>query len=355
VSYPSCRRSAHTGSRVVGAQTRGRRWCLVALALLLTLLAACGGTTTARHATGTPPATPTFSPPPASSPPASSPSASTPPTAPTTSTTPPPPAIDARSIYLIDPSAGEVYLARNIDQEIAMASTTKIMTAIVAIAYGQLDATYTVGADAAAYNAFGYSRAGLHAGDRLTLRELLYGLMLPSGDDAAVAVADAVAGSQEAFVSLMNMEAVLLGLTRTHYSNAQGLDAPDHYTTARDLLTLAMFASQSRLFSQIVATPRYFLPATAAHPLYDWKTTNLLLSTLAYPGLTGIKTGFTGNAGYCLVFAARSPFGDLLGVVLGDGGDPARFVDSAALLDWGFRLERAAAQHRVAVPPTNLP
>src|SRR5262249_32621748 len=154
------------------------------------------------------------------------------------------------------------------------------------------------------------------------LRELLYGLLLPSGDDAAIAVADAVAGSQEAFVSLMNMEAGLLGLNHTHFANAQGLDAPNHYTTARDLLTLAIFASQSPLFAQIVATPRYILPAAAAHPRFDWETTNLLLSTLAYPGVTGIKTGFTGDAGHCLVFSATSPYGHLLGVVLGDGEDP---------------------------------
>src|SRR5262249_46828744 len=111
----------------------------------------------------------------------------------------------------------------------------------------------------------------------------------------------------------------------------------------------------SPLFAQIVATPRYILPAAAAHPRFDWETTNLLLSTLAYPGVTGIKTGFTGDAGHCLVFSATSPYGHLLGVVLGDGEDPARFTDSAALLDWGFQQQQYAAQHWVAIPPTNAP
>src|SRR5262249_19933438 len=209
----------------------GGRWSLVALAPLLPLPAACAAPPPPRLAHDAPSPTPTVTAPPSPTPTATPP----PPIAP-----PSPPAIHAKSIYLINPATGTVYLARNIDQETAMASTTKIMTALVAISYGQLDATYTVGADAAAYNAFGFSGASLHSGDQLTLRELLYGLLLPSGDDAAIAVADAVAGSQEAFVSLMNMEAGLLGLNHTHFANAQGLDAPNHYTTARDLLTLAI-------------------------------------------------------------------------------------------------------------------
>jgi len=356
LSYPNLRCRPSTERLAIRNQPWGRQWSLAALALLLPLFASCGGASTTRLAgdipapTSTPTLTPTLTPPSAPTP--------TPSRAITAPSVPPPPAIPARSIYLINPETGAIYLAYNIDKETAMASTTKIMTALVAISYGQLDARFTIGADAAAYNAIGFSRAGLHAGDRLTLRELLYGLLLPSGDDAATAIADAVAGSQKDFVSLMNMEAGLLGLTHTHYANPHGLDAPDHYTTARDLLTLATFASQSQLFSQIVATPHYTLPATAAHPRYDWKTTNQLLSALAYPGLTGIKTGFTGNAGHCLVFSAASPYGHLLGVVLGDSGDgedPALFIDSAALLDWGFQQEEAAAQHWVSIPPTNAP
>src|SRR5262249_33468845 len=132
-----------------------------------------------------------------------------------------------------------------------------------------------------------------------------------------------------------------------------GLDAPNHYTTARDLVALATFARRSRLFSRIVATPRYNLPATVDHPAYRWETTNLLLSTLAYAGLTGVKTGFTDNAGHCLVFSAERGYGHLLGVVLGDGDDPARFMDAAALLDWAFKQQAAAAQHWLSIPPTN--
>jgi D-alanyl-D-alanine carboxypeptidase len=251
-----------------------------------------------------------------------------------------------------------------------MASTTKIMTALVAIAYGKLDGLITVGADALLPPSEA-SLAFLRQGDRLTLRDLLYGLLLPSGDDAAIAIADGVAGSQANFVALMNMEAALLGLTHTHYTDVHGLD-PDacnytvlqgfnrdcHYTTARDLAHLAAFAMQSPLFARIVSTPHYDLPADADHGDYSWQTTNKLLSVYAFPGITGVKTGFTGAAGHCLVSAAARAYGHLLSVVLNDGDastDPTVFTDSAALLEWGFAQQAAVAQHWVSIPPGNAP
>jgi D-alanyl-D-alanine carboxypeptidase len=140
----------------------------------------------------------------------------------------PAPALSATAYVLIDPTSGVVYLSHNARAELPMASTTKIMTALVALTFGSLDQRITVGADAAALEGGEASVAGLRAGDVLTLRELLYGLMLPSGDDAAVAIADGVAGSQDHFVTLMNTEAALLGLWHTHYADVHGLDAPGH-------------------------------------------------------------------------------------------------------------------------------
>lgn len=254
------------------------------------------------------------------------------------------PALSAREALLVDPVTGQVYLADNADGEMPMASTTKIMTALVALSFGNLDQRITVGADAAALSGTEASVAGLRAGETFTLRELLYALLLPSGDDAAVAIADGVAGSQDRYVQLMNLEAALLGLGHTHYADVHGLDAPGHYTTARDLAALTAAALRSPIFAEVVATPVYKLAATAAHDAHIWETTNLLLSTENYPGVLGVKTGFTGGAGYCLVFTAARPYGRLLGVLLGEPDEQARFDDAAALLTWGFAQMRPPAR-----------
>lgn len=221
-----------------------------------------------------------------------------------------------------------------------MASTTKIMTAVVALTTTRITTSMTVGSDATALDNGVASVAGLRYGDKLTLRDLLYALLLPSGDDAAVVIADGVAGSQPAFVALMDTEAQLLGLRHTHYSDVHGLDAPHHYTTARDLLALTQFALRFPIFARVVRTATWQVAASSAHGAYTWSTTNLPLTTLAYAGASGVKTGFTGDAGACLVFAATRGGRRLLGVVLNEPDETLRFTDAAALLDWGFDVER---------------
>ncbi|HEX8036091.1 MAG TPA: D-alanyl-D-alanine carboxypeptidase family protein [Ktedonobacterales bacterium] len=250
------------------------------------------------------------------------------------------PPIHAAAAFLINPDTGAVYLASNADTPLAMASTTKIMTAIVALSVGRLDMPITVQKDAIGLADGQASTAGLEAGETLTLHDMLYALLLPSGDDAAVAIADSVAGSQEQFVALMNAESALLGLWHTHYNDVHGLDATDHYTTARDLARLTSFAMRSPTFSRIVATAEYAVPPTDEHHQHKWITTNELLTDYVYPGVTGVKTGFTGTAGHCLVFTATRPYGHLLGVLLNEPDDPARFSDARTLLDWGFSLEQ---------------
>ena len=253
----------------------------------------------------------------------------------------------AQIAFRLDPSTGVVYFARNADTPAAMASTTKIMTALVAILYGNLDQRITVGSDLSALDGTGASVAGLQVGETLTLRELLYALLLPSGDDAALVIADGVAGSQERFVGLMNLQAQLMGMYPTHYANAHGLDAPNHYTTARELAPLQLATLRSPTLAKVVSTPEYVLSRTSDHQDYHWKNTNLLLSTMRYPGADGVKTGYTGNAQGCLVFSASRSNERLLGVVLGEPygqDDSTRFSDAASLLTWGFSVEAEQAR-----------
>lgn len=249
-----------------------------------------------------------------------------------------PPTLTAREAALYDATNGKTLLTVNADQETPMASTTKIMTAVVALTYGKLDRAISVKADAVALDNQGTSISGLRQGETLNLREMLYCLMLPSGDDAAIAIADGVGGSQNGFVALMNLEAGLLGLSRTHYANAHGLDQPGHYTTAGDLVKLTAYAMSSPTFARIVSTAAITLPATATHHTYILTNTNELLpgEPFAYPGAIGVKTGYTGGAGYCLVFVATRPQGTLIGVVLGEPLYNARFTDASALLNWGY-------------------
>jgi serine-type D-Ala-D-Ala carboxypeptidase (penicillin-binding protein 5/6) len=249
------------------------------------------------------------------------------------------PPINAAAIYLVDNDTGNVLDDDNSKKLLPMASTTKIMTALTALQSGNLDRPIPVKQDA--YDRVyldGGSGAGLNVGDVLPLRDMLYALLLPSGNDAAIAIADALGGTVENFVQRMNLFAYDLHLFQTHYSNPDGLtfgDAP-HYTTANDLLRLAQDAMQNPLFAQIVSTPSYSIAATALHGAYTWYTTNNLLRT--YTGMLGIKTGHTNAAGWCLVFAAKRAGHYLIGVILGSASEEQRDQDVEQLLNWAFAL-----------------
>jgi D-alanyl-D-alanine carboxypeptidase (penicillin-binding protein 5/6) len=256
-----------------------------------------------------------------------------------------PPAITASESILLDDDTGHILYESNGERPVPMASTTKIMTALIAIQAGDLNTIVTIHQDAVKEVILNNgSSAKLHAGDRLTLRDLLYGLMLPSGDDAAIAIADSVGGSTSNFVNLMNLFAYRLHLFQTHFINPDGLtyyDAngqpiPGHYTTAYDLVRLASYAMTIPLFTQIVRTQHYSLLANSSHHSYAWDNTNLLLTT--YSGATGIKTGFTIEAGECLVFSATRSGHHLIGVEFHSSDATHRFNDAKTLLDWGFGL-----------------
>lgn len=256
-----------------------------------------------------------------------------------------PPAVTAQTVFLLDDDTGNILDDLNGEKPMPMASTTKIMTALIAIQTADLNMVVTISQEA--YNESALhdgTSAGLVVGDKITLKDLLYGLMLPSGDDAAIAIADAVGGSTRNFVNMMNLFARRLQLYQTHFLNPDGLTAyqtngkvnPDHYTTARDLVRLADYAMKIPLFAEIVKTQQYTLAPTARHQGYTWENTNDLLRT--YTGATGVKTGWTPEAGGCLVFSATRAGHHLIGAILDSIDKPRRFSDAKALLDWAFGL-----------------
>lgn len=256
-----------------------------------------------------------------------------------------PPTVSATAAYLLDADTGNVLVNVNGQQKLPMASTTKMMTAYIALQEAKLDTMVTVKQDAVdEVQKNEGSSAQLVAGDQLRLKDLLYALMLPSGDDAAIAIADALSGTPVAFVKKMNDYARRLGLKQTHYLNpdgltshdAQGKAQPDHYSSAADLVQLARQALHNSLFAQIVQLQRYVLPANGVHHAYIWENTDDLLSS--YAGATGIKTGYTSEAGYCLVFAATNSEHHLIGTILHAVDAEHRVTDAKALLNWGFAL-----------------
>jgi D-alanyl-D-alanine carboxypeptidase (penicillin-binding protein 5/6) len=239
-----------------------------------------------------------------------------------------PPQVSAQSWLLFDDTFGQALAEHDADIPRAMASTTKIMTALVALDQNDLDMPITV--TAAAVDV-GEAEAGLMEGEQLTLRQLLAAMLVRSANDAAEAIAEGVAGSVDAFVGLMNNKVRELGLEDTHFQNPHGLDEPGHYTTARDLLTMTRVAMSNPVFSTLVKTQTARLPDTPDGSQRILHTTNELLGS--YPGAIGVKTGYTGEAGHVLVAAAERDGRRLYAVVM---GSTDAFGDAAALLDYGF-------------------
>lgn len=252
-----------------------------------------------------------------------------------------PPTVTAPAAYLIDADTGLVLYSKDADEELPQASCTKVMTALVAIENAPLNKVITVGADAHALASPGNSFMGLDTGEKLTLQDLLYGLILPSGNDAAVAIADGVAGSVPAFVALMNAKAKQLGLTHTHFVNPHGLPDVGHYTSARDLAVLSAIALRNPTFAKLVSARHYDIPKTADHKAYKLDSGNDLLTEelSPYPGAVGVKPGYTPEAGFCMSFAADRHGHLIVGAVLKDPSWQVRIVDMRALLDWGFEQE----------------
>ncbi len=229
---------------------------------------------------------------------------------------------------LVDVSAGRVLWARNPESLRAPASLTKMVTAMVAVDTSPLDRSLTVTESALRVEP---NLMGLKAGERLTVRELLYGLLLDSGNDAAEVLAGGLM-SRELFVARMNDKAVSLGMSHTHFSNPSGLDQPGQYSDALDLAIAAgwLLTSYPDL-ATIVATKQTVLPSSPSHQAYSPYNLNLLLGR--YPGANGVKTGFTDEAGGCIAAAARRGDRQLVAVVL---GSDTFATDAQKLIDWGW-------------------
>ena len=234
----------------------------------------------------------------------------------------------AKGAVLIDGESGRILFAQNADEMLPEASCTKIMTALVALENSALDEDVTAGK-----NAHGVEGTSLYLseGETLSMEQMLYGLMLRSGNDAAVAIAEHLGGSVEGFAQMMNARAREIGATDTHFVTPHGLPMEGHYTSAYDLALIAREAMQRLDFRELVSTQRATIP-WADHD-YDrvLHNKNKLLST--YEGATGIKTGYTRAAGRCLAFGARREGMELVGVVLNCGD---WFDESARLLDRCF-------------------
>jgi D-alanyl-D-alanine carboxypeptidase len=257
-----------------------------------------------------------------------------------------PPKVRARAVILADESTGQVLYERNAGSARAMASTTKVMTALLALERLDERRLVTIGAGPPKV---GEESLRLRQGERLTIRQLLLGLMLKSANDAGVALAEAVDGSEAAFVRRMNRRAAALGLEATHYVTPYGLDRPGHQTSARDLARLWEVAMGRADFRAIVATRAARLPGVPVS-IRRFVTTNQLLG--AYRWTVGGKTGFTNRAGRCLVASASRGGRRLVAVAL---GSPNAFPDVQALFDYGFsrfvRVRLAGRGQPVAPAP----
>jgi serine-type D-Ala-D-Ala carboxypeptidase (penicillin-binding protein 5/6) len=256
----------------------------------------------------------------------------------------PPRVPTAAAAFLLDARDGTVMFAKRPDEERAIASTTKLMTALLALEEAEPGEVFT----APAYNAMpAESRINLREGERMTVQDLLEALLLESANDAAVDLAENIAGSREAFVDQMNERAEELGLEHTSYANPIGLDEAGNHSSARDLATLARTLLRNRRFARIVDMPS----ATLESGIRPREVQNRNDLVAAYPWVDGVKTGYTLNAGNVLVgVAARGPRARVVSVVLGEPTEAARDADTLTLLRWGlaqFKRVRMVDHERV--------
>jgi len=272
------------------------------------------------------------------------------------------PLITADAAILMDACTGQILFEKSANLKKPPASTTKIMTALLALEGGDLQETVTVSPRAASV---GEASLELQEGERLTLQDLLYGALLESGNDACVALAEHIGGTEANFVLLMNEKAKLIGAQSTNFKNTNGLPATDHYTTAKDLATITRYVFHNQVFKQIVGTRNIIIESNLG--TRHLSNTNRLL--YSYEGADGVKTGTTVEAGCCLVASATMQGRQLISVVLNSND---RWKDSMQMLDYGFerftnlrvidqgfvvdsvRIDEGVASEIKAVASTNL-
>lgn len=238
--------------------------------------------------------------------------------------------LNARSAIILDRTSKNILYGKNEYRKVKMASTTKIMTAIVILENCDLSQTVQVSKKAAGT---GGSRLGLKANDKITVNDLLYGLLLCSGNDAAVCLAEVCSGSVKDFSDLMNSKAEELGLKNSHFETPHGLDSDEHYTTAYELALLTNYALENPTFKKMVGTKTYTVTING-YPK-NLSNTNELLGNLN--GVYGVKTGFTNGANRCLVTACKRDNMDIICVVLGCDTKKFRTSDSIKLIEYAFK------------------
>ena len=239
------------------------------------------------------------------------------------------PVIDAKSALLIDLNTGIVLFEKNSDKRLAMASLTKIMTAVVILESHKLNEVVTV-KDAHRNDDVGV-RIWLYNGEKITIENLLIGLLVPSGGDAALALAEYHSGSVEEFAKEMNKKAKELGLKNTQFKNPIGLDEDGHYSSAKDLATLTKYALKFKTFRSIINIQHANIKSTNGKIDHDFHNTNYLLN--GYLDIRGVKTGTTDEAGESLINLGRNNGNEVLTILL---NSPNRFQESKVMIDWAF-------------------
>nr|WP_244856760.1 D-alanyl-D-alanine carboxypeptidase family protein [Oceanobacillus sp. J11TS1] len=235
------------------------------------------------------------------------------------------PSVSAQHAILIEQSSGRVLFEKNAVEQASIASITKVMTAIIAIESGKMNEEVTVSRNAIYTEG---SSIYLEQGEKMTLKDLVYGLMLRSGNDAAVAIAEHVGESEEGFVYLMNEKADWLGMKNTHFDNPHGLDSETHYSSAHDMAILMQYAMENPIFQEISGETRYL----SENRSYYWQNKNKLLTRL-YAYCTGGKTGYTKQTGRTLLTTAEKDGMELIAVTL---NAPDDWQDHIAMFEWGF-------------------
>lgn len=254
--------------------------------------------------------------------------------------------LNSEAAILVEISTGRIIYEKNSTKKLYPASTTKILTAILVIENCNLNDLVTVRQSALDNIPTGYVTCNLQVGEELSVKDLLYALMIPSANDAAYVLAEHVAGSVDNFSVMMNDKAREIGCKTTHFVNPNGIHDDSHYSTAYDLYLLANYAMKNETFRNLVATTEYTLPATEKYPNEDriLKTTNELLNKNSrnyyYKNAIGIKTGYTSKAGNCLVAASSRDGLEFIAVVLNGGttedGLNSRYVDSKKLFEYAY-------------------
>ena len=240
------------------------------------------------------------------------------------------PAVTAEAAVVMNMDTGEVLYSKNEHERRPPASLTKVMTGYLLVKQAGLEELVTVSEQAAST---GESSLNLKTGDMLTVNNLLHGALMKSANDACVALAEQIAGSEEQFARQMNLEACLLGCSNTRFVNSNGLPAENHYSSAYDLAVMTRAAMQQKVFADIVQTQQYRVTWNDGRQLLVRNTNRLLRE---YPGAIGVKTGTTSEAGQCLIAVAEKDGNRIAVVVLKSRN---RFYDAVKLLDYGLSAE----------------